>query len=175
MTDKELIKQEIEIRIKEGSSKNDISEGALELDSLLDFIDSLTEEHGCEVNFTTNEELEKEFNRFLDNVEGTPRMWHSDEQMEWGMDIARHFAEWQKDKMKETLQTEYEKGRFDMREEMMKNTVLETEVLMDCDGDGIETPYEEWLTLEDTEIPCVPDSFKDGDIVKVVLIKEDLP
>jgi hypothetical protein len=61
------------------------------------------------------------------------------------------------------------------KQQMMKNVVLETEVLMDCDGDGIETPYEEWLTLEDTEIPYVPDGFKDGDIVKVILIKEDLP
>lgn len=39
--------------------------------------------------------------------------------------IAKHFAEWQKEKMNDALQTEYEKGRFDMREEMMKNTVTE--------------------------------------------------
>lgn len=32
-------------------------------------------------------------------------------------------AEWQKQHMKEALQTEYEKGKFDMREEMMKNAV----------------------------------------------------
>jgi hypothetical protein len=44
MSDKELIKQEIERRIAEGSSKNYISEGALALESLLDFIDSLPEE-----------------------------------------------------------------------------------------------------------------------------------
>jgi hypothetical protein len=48
MSDKELIKQEIERRIKEGSSKNDISEGALALNSLLDFIDSLPEEPASE-------------------------------------------------------------------------------------------------------------------------------
>ena len=35
----------------------------------------------------------------------------------------REAAEWQKQQMKEVLQTEYEKGRFDMREEMMKNAV----------------------------------------------------
>lgn len=38
-------------------------------------------------------DLEKEFNIFLDSVEGAPRMWHSDEQMEWGKDIAKHFLE----------------------------------------------------------------------------------
>ena len=43
--------------------------------------------------------MEEEFNRFLDEVEGVPRMWHSDEQMEWGKDIARHFAKWQKQQM----------------------------------------------------------------------------
>ncbi len=39
-------------------------------------------------------DLEAEFERFLDDVEGAPRMYHSDEQIEWGKDIARHFAEW---------------------------------------------------------------------------------
>lgn len=38
-------------------------------------------------------DLEEKFNDFLDNVEGVPRMWHSDEQIEWGKDIARHFYE----------------------------------------------------------------------------------
>ena len=39
-------------------------------------------------------DLEAEFERFLNDVEGAPRMYHSDEQIEWGKDIARHFAEW---------------------------------------------------------------------------------
>ena len=38
-------------------------------------------------------DLDKEFEDFLDNVEGVPRMWHSDEQIEWGKDIAKHFFE----------------------------------------------------------------------------------
>lgn len=38
-------------------------------------------------------DLEKEFESFLDNIEGVPRMWHSDEQIEWGKDIAKHFFE----------------------------------------------------------------------------------
>lgn len=44
-------------------------------------------------------DLDNEFNRFLDDVEGMPRMWHSDEQLEWGKDIARHFAQWQKQQL----------------------------------------------------------------------------
>ena len=39
------------------------------------------------------ENLEKEFESFLDNIEGVPRMWHSDEQIEWAKDIAKHFFE----------------------------------------------------------------------------------
>ena len=38
-------------------------------------------------------DLEEEYESFLDNVEGVPRMWHSDEQIEWGKDIAKHFFE----------------------------------------------------------------------------------
>lgn len=36
-------------------------------------------------------DLEKEFEDYLDNMEGQPRMWHPDEQIEWAKDIARHF------------------------------------------------------------------------------------
>lgn len=43
-------------------------------------------------------------------------------------------AEWQKQQMKEALQTEYEKGRFDMREEMMKDA-LSGQIYRSHDGD----------------------------------------
>lgn len=45
-----------------------------------------------------SEDLEKEFSRFLDEKEGVPRMRRSEEQLKWALDIARHFAEWQKTK-----------------------------------------------------------------------------
>lgn len=38
-------------------------------------------------------DLEKEIDDVFDNIEGVPRMWHSDEQIEWARDIARHFYE----------------------------------------------------------------------------------
>lgn len=43
-------------------------------------------------------------------------------------DFFKAGAEWQKQQMKEILQTEYEKGRFDMREEMMKDAVEGEEI-----------------------------------------------
>ena len=49
----------------------------------------------CEIDTFEVKEvgLEKEFNDFLNNVEGVPQMWHSDEQIEWAKDIAKHFFE----------------------------------------------------------------------------------
>lgn len=38
-------------------------------------------------------DFEKEFKRFLNEVEGVPRMWHSGEQIEWAKDLAKHFFE----------------------------------------------------------------------------------
>ena len=46
-----------------------------------------------EVKEVKEVDLEKEFESFLDNIEGVPRMWHSDEQLEWAKDIAKHFFE----------------------------------------------------------------------------------
>ena len=184
MTDKELIKQEIERRIDlysiaEKENSTFACMGALS--SIIDYIDSLPKESGCEVNFTTkSEDLEEAMElsvseepllEFFATGQPTIGAYNEDSlrnQFEAG-------AEWQKQQMKEALQTEYEKGRFDMREEMLKNTVLETKVMMDCDGDGIETPYEEWLTLENTEILYIPDNLglKEGDKVKIIIIKSE--
>ena len=54
------------------------------LDTVLSFIDTLKVKRVY---------LEKEFKDFLDNVEGVPHMWHSDEQIKWGKDIAKYFFE----------------------------------------------------------------------------------
>lgn len=59
--------------------------------------------------------------------------------------------------------------------QMMRGAILETEVLRDSDGDGVETPYESWLTLANTEIPELPESLglKEGDNVKIVIVKSE--
>ena len=71
------------------------------------------------------------------------------------------------------LAASYKQGYEAAREQMA--VVLETKVMKDCDGDDIETPYEEWLTLEETEITYIPDSIglKEGDKVKLIIVKED--
>ena len=74
----------------------------------------------------------------------------------------------------DTKEVDEENISKDLEEAVRKNVVLETKVMKDSDGDGIDTPYEEWLTLEDTEIPFIPDNIglKDGDKVKVIIIKQ---
>jgi hypothetical protein len=67
---------------------------------------------------------------------------------------------------------DFKAGAEWQKQQMIKDVVLETKVMMDCDG--IETPYEEWLTLENTEIPYIPDNLglKEGDKVKIIIVKE---
>ncbi len=87
LIDKDALVAEIERRIK----KRDIQmksgcwvSSTYMYEDLLDFISTLE---------VKDVDLEKEFDSFLDNIEGVPRMWHSDEQIEWAKDIARHFFE----------------------------------------------------------------------------------
>lgn len=60
-------------------------------------------------------------------------------------------------------------------QQMMKNVVLETEVLRDSDGDGVDAPYESWLTLANTEIPELPENLglEEGDKVKILIVKSE--
>lgn len=85
-----------------------------------------------------------------------------------GIALARHFAEWQKYQMKEVLQTEYEKGRFDMREEMMKDA-------LDCSI--IIHPNDRFANYSiSAYIPPLHKAstyISNGDKVKIIIVKED--
>jgi hypothetical protein len=60
------------------------------------------------------------------------------------------------------------------KEQMMKGFCYETKVYRDEEGDGIDTPIESWLALENNEITNLPNiGLKDGDKVKVIIVKED--
>jgi hypothetical protein len=60
------------------------------------------------------------------------------------------------------------------KEQMMKGLCYETKVYRDEEGDGIDTPIESWLALENNEITNLPNiGLKDGDKVKILIIKED--
>ena len=80
--------------------------------------------------------------------------------------IARHFAEWQKQQMKEALQTEYEKGRFNMREEMMKDAVI-----------AWVNTYESVTNPYDNEVSFItnlsPSKFKNKETVQIIIVKTE--
>lgn len=60
------------------------------------------------------------------------------------------------------------------KEQMMKGFCYETRVYQDCDGDDVESPFQEWLGLELNEITALPNiGLKEGDKVKVIIVKED--
>ena len=184
MTDKELIKQEIERRRKQLPKETEhkglmaVYGGiAYELTELLQFIDSLSEESGCEVNFTTkSEDLEEAMElsvseepllEFFATGQPTIGAYNEDSlrnQFEAG-------AEWQKQQMKEALQTEYEKGRFDMQQEMMKDAV-EGQIYREYIGDdGISIAFglEAYLNEHNPK----HNKLHDGDKVKIIIVKEE--
>ena len=167
MTDKELIKQEIERlkgKVDDVSSYSNGWQQALRIIEI--FIDSLPEESGCEVNFTTkSEDLEEAMELSVSEeplleffATGQPAIGA------YGEDSLRNQfeagAKWQKQQMKESLQTEYEKGRFDMREEMMK--------------DAVECIVEDWCgDSPEITIPLNPQDFKAGNKVKIIICKTE--
>jgi hypothetical protein len=132
----------------------------------------------------SSEDFESEWKRYIDSKGGGAVTINV-------KDIARHFAHWQHGKdfddllqsemefpkeyyergkadamkeMKETLQTEYEKGRFDMREEMMKDAV-ETTIVND------------WQYGKDPDHAIIPaihqriEGFNVGDKVKIIILE----
>lgn len=142
MSDKELIKQEIERRIAEGSSKNYISEGALALESLLDFIDSLPEE-------SASEDLEEYYTK-----EFLPKEWFAKPGhrtiSQFNFFTARHFAEWQKQKM-------------------MKDVFIDDYIVHDG---RIELEADPLPSVEPIILLPYP-KFKPNDKVKIIIVKEE--
>ena len=168
MSDKvQLIKEEIERldnkyrELRVSGTTQQAKESDLVVHVLLqisNFIDSLPEE-------SASEDLEEEVNNWRHNhFHGRRDKDASGEYLEREsqLDLARHFAEWQKQKdFEELLKSDmskfkecYEKGRFDMREEMMKNAI-------------------EVVVTNTSFIPLPKLDIKAGDKVKIIIVKED--
>ena len=172
MTDKELIKQEIEYRLSSGKYSINSKQA---LEDIIVFIDSLPKESGCEVNFTTkSEDLEEAMElsvseepllEFFATGQPTIGAYNEDSlrnQFEAG-------AEWQKQQMKEALQTEYEKGRFDMQQEMMKDAVEGT-VKYEIGSAEIPQCDRRYQVLSD---PAPIANAKLGNKVKIIILKTE--
>ena len=235
MSDKELIKQEIEKRLsslwdlipegekvlKDDFTKEDANNLGkyTELESLLQFIDSLPEESASEdleieidnyfKDWTFDDEMSvmvkpnhyfAEFNDIkeiahhfaewqrekniklekIDDLEEFAQKWaYSNYHKELdGVNCdclysgVKKGAEWQKQQMKEALQTEYEKGRFDMREEIMKDAV-EGEVYKGYVGNQIVVSSKDGSSKYVAFDASYADAFCVGDKVKIIIVKEE--
>ena len=149
MSDKELIKQEIE-RLKHTSNAYDRSRFMLLLE-IEKFIDSLPEE-------PASEDLEEAASKYVRED------FHERSRADF-----KAGAEWQKQQMKETLSTEYEKGRFDMQQEMMKDAVEGEAVYQIGSAEIAPTDIKYKVVSDRVYIPNV----KLGDKVKIIIIKPE--
>lgn len=80
-------------------------------------------------------------------------------------------AEWHKKKMKETLQTEYEKGRFDMMDEMMKDAV--DGIVHHFNGDKLAAMHYNDPKGTPMSIYVSSKGLSAGDKVKIIIIKTE--
>ena len=138
------------------------------MNMLIDFINHMPEE-------PSSEDLEKEIAKYFTG-------WYNDDEyinackpdytcvsVEECKDIAHHFADWQLQNMKEPLRMEYEKGRYDMREEMMKEAVDGiVEWSLDSEGCYLQAGS---LRLKYEKSPY--GNPREGDKVKLIIVKEE--
>ena len=170
MTDKELIRQEIERlkgKVDDVSSYSNGWQQALRMIEI--FIDSLPEESGCEVNFTTkSEDLKEEIERWIKKKHFI--FTEIDEIIE----TASHFAEWQKQKDQEIIELAEDHamlaGMNKMKEEMMKDAV---------EGVVHHFPHDELAAVHYNDPKGTPMSIyvsskglSAGDRVKIIIVKE---
>lgn len=192
MTQVEQIKAEIERRRRDVEqrrpSRNWGKSYYVMMSELLDIIANLPQEQ-------PSEDLEKEIEEYTNSCEGAlegqqGQVWEFDwEDITVVIDEAAHyFAQWQKAQDERLIKLahdswykegfiygkieglsedeKYQQGRFDMREQMMKDAVIaETNVIYDTRKDV----YRYQLTLpENTENP-----YRDCRDWKIIIVKED--
>lgn len=164
MTDKKLIRQEIERRIDLYSiaEKDDSTFARMgELSSLIDFIDSLPKE-------PASEDLEEEIENYIKDSLAIKFPTTDKEQIKADIRyIAHHFAEWQKQKDQETIELAEDHamlaGMNKMKEEMMENAVYGYVAL--CH----DYPYRRSLVaIADGLI-----NFEYAEKVKIIIVKEE--
>lgn len=142
-------------------------------EAFLDYVNSLD---------TKEVDVEKKFNHFLDNVDGVPRIWHSEEQLEWGKEIAKYFftlglneqKEEPTSKDLEEAAIEYCSGNKGsdarVRAGFIMGAKWQKKQMMSKAIDG-EVGY--W-NLHGLSVNVeLPGSVEEGDKVKVLLVKEE--
>lgn len=180
MSDKELIKQEIERLLS-------IVDHRLENNNYIINEIGLDEQESSRIHAIQDTKLTRlggeyiAYNKIMQFIDSLPEKPTSEDLEEAASKYVREDfhersradfkagAEWQKQQMKEALQTEYEKGRFDMREEMMKDAV-EGEVVYKIGNAEIAPTDVRYKVMSDgVYIPNV----KLGDKVKIIICKTE--
>lgn len=84
---------------------------------------------------------------------------------------------WEKTRLKSDLSgnpiNSFKAGAKWKEEQMMKDVVLETTIIKDCDGCAEDFNYSEWLAYENDEVINMPEWCEEGDKIKLILIKSD--
>lgn len=172
MSDKELIKQEIERRIVQAEEFAERAKGAnddssklswdfvaTQNQSLLQFIDSLPEEPASE---DLKKEISKWRNHYLSVLDNNLRIDLRDIEV-----TANHFAEWQKKKDQETIELAEDHamlaGMNRMKEEMMKDAV---DAFVNTYENTDDSNYVEFVTEQS------PYKFKETEKCKLIIVKE---
>ena len=141
------------------------------LDRLFSFIESLQEE-------LENEDLKVEIKNFLDQT-GAPFYWAGEEeQLEWVEIIAQHFAEWQEQKDKEQILILKDKieschAAMKCKDELMEIKLHEQKEEMTKDAINGYVDQVEYPDLTLIQLSENPKDLKDGDKVKLIIIKEE--
>ena len=178
MTNTEIIqaiRNEIERRIKECEATYPKDKGgywfpeqeeayaiAEEYKQLLSFLSTLESEKPMQ------EGLEEEIEAYFDSNFGTP--WDGCHPIGvFELDsMARHFAQWQKEQDDRFVDIIYqqgiEKGKDDMEEQMLKEAV---EAKIYGYDDGSFELIASWLDMPNNSI------YKDGEKVRIIIVKED--
>lgn len=188
MTDKEKIKAEIERRknqfVSQAESFHKIGMEdkesyyaalASNMNSLSCFLDTLEEE-------PVSNDLEAEFVLYLKHKFNIPQEGNTLKTNGWNpspyniLDIAKHFAQWQKEQILGDDNKQYHRLRHETLKRLYENEA-KLELMVDNALEGYIEKYEQigghnYLSLK---IPMLskPDDCKDGDKIKLIIIKEE--
>lgn len=129
----------------------------------------IVDKYSCISEEPASDDLENAAEMFYDNCNLPKSSWWDDGVLHKMSESKETFiagAEWQNNQMKEALQNEYEKGRFDMRDEMMKDAVY-----------AWVNTYESVTNPYDNQVSFItnlsPSKFKNKETVKIIICKNE--
>lgn len=181
MTDKEKIRKEVErlqkelIKNDEKGFGSDIDNACiLELQNVLTYIDSLQEEKECD---DLEQELIKWHENHFKKKDTFTKMSGFYLTRQSQLDLAKHFAEWQKQQILGDDSKQYHRLRHETLKRLYENEA-KLELMLNNALEGYIEGFKhsgghDYLKLK---VPMLskPDDCKDGDKIKLIVIKEEM-